>query len=515
MIRVLFADDDILALSRLRGIVNWEQEGFTVIGQAMTGRDCLQILKKQQVDLLFLDIDMPEKNGLDVCLALQELGQSPKVVILSNYDNFTFVRDSMRFGASDYLLKHQITPEVITEKLREIRSSLESEKQQHSQLSFLTAAAKQQYLKYLLQNTEGGPQDSSYLRALKEFNSRENILVLLQITNFEILIHFVIHMQREKFISSVTATAANILQSAGNGLVTPVGHGQFAVLFNYEDEVSKLEIQHKTALTIHLVISNLQRLYSVSCTWKSSQQFSDIFQLHDQYSLLACRMPEPAFFPQKDLPLQTEKEFMTALSMLDIAKTDQILAQIYGQFSAPSGSLPQKIIFQLIEIAVRFQEDQKLTPLSSTDSDIIKQARCPMQKDGVLHFLQGYFKEILSRCSNGQKGAYSSYVKKALLYIRTNYPMDISLSTAAEALNVSSAHLARKFKTETGDSFVSRLIAYRIEIAQQLMRTTDLSLSQIAQQTGFNGYNYFLRCYKQRTGKTAAADMAVLQEKAR
>ena len=64
MINILLADDDILTLNRLMGMTDWNLHGYEIIGQAHGGNECLKLLSKYQPDILILDIDMPDRNGI-------------------------------------------------------------------------------------------------------------------------------------------------------------------------------------------------------------------------------------------------------------------------------------------------------------------------------------------------------------------------------------------------------------------------------------------------------------------
>ena len=123
MIRILLADDDILALNRLSGLLGWNEYGYEIVGQALGGNDCLKLVKELSPDVLILDIDMPDRNGVEVTKELHRQQSRVKILILSNYDTFGFVRDAMRYGACDYLLKHQLTAPVLLEKLKEPMAS--------------------------------------------------------------------------------------------------------------------------------------------------------------------------------------------------------------------------------------------------------------------------------------------------------------------------------------------------------------------------------------------------------
>ena len=116
MVRILLADDDILALNRLANLIDWDANGYEIVGQALGGSDCLKLLETLRPDIVLLDVDMPDKNGVEVTQEIQRRQLPVKILILSNYDTFSFVRDTLHNGAYDYLLKHQLCPDILLPK---------------------------------------------------------------------------------------------------------------------------------------------------------------------------------------------------------------------------------------------------------------------------------------------------------------------------------------------------------------------------------------------------------------
>ena len=87
-------------------------------------------------------------------------------------------------------------------------------------------------------------------------------------------------------------------------------------------------------------------------------------------------------------------------------------------------------------------------------------------------------------------------LKNALRYIRKHYAEPISLAQIAEAAELSPNYLCRSFRTLTGKTPVEYLNYYRIEKACQLLRESDLSVTEIAFECGFNDLSYFIRIFR-------------------
>ncbi|MGQ0569420.1 MAG: ANTAR domain-containing response regulator [Armatimonadota bacterium] len=102
LIRVLIADDEALIRMGLRTMLT--EAGYQVVGEAGDGRRTLDLIRKLDPDLIFLDIKMPEPDGLAV--AQQVLGESMRpVVLLSAYGDREFVDRAKRLRIMAYLVK--------------------------------------------------------------------------------------------------------------------------------------------------------------------------------------------------------------------------------------------------------------------------------------------------------------------------------------------------------------------------------------------------------------------------
>lgn len=100
---------------------------------------------------------------------------------------------------------------------------------------------------------------------------------------------------------------------------------------------------------------------------------------------------------------------------------------------------------------------------------------------------------------------YSPIVRNTLNYISANYSQDISLSELADMNHISEEHLSRSFKKEMGSSISTHIGNIRIKKAAELLKSTNLSISEIAMYIGYSDNNYFVKVFKKRYGMTPSA----------
>ena len=110
--RVLVADDHGVVRHGLRVLLG-SQPGVQVCGEARTGREAIDYVKKEKPDLLILDLTMPEMNGLEAVQAIRKESSSTDVVILTMHFSEEVARELLRCGALGYVLKSDADTELL------------------------------------------------------------------------------------------------------------------------------------------------------------------------------------------------------------------------------------------------------------------------------------------------------------------------------------------------------------------------------------------------------------------
>lgn len=114
----------------------------------------------------------------------------------------------------------------------------------------------------------------------------------------------------------------------------------------------------------------------------------------------------------------------------------------------------------------------------------------------VLHYVE---QQCIAE-SSALAGPRNETVEQVCAYLSANYPKKFSLSEVAARFYLSPYYLSRLFKRVTGQSIVDYLNQRRIQAAQKLLETTDLSISSVAEQTGFASAAHFRRVFREEVG---------------
>ena len=118
MIRIAIVDDHAMVRAGLRQFFA-EQPDFTVVGEAATGREALDIVRRGGVDVIVLDISMPDQSGVDALAAIKARAPDLPVLILSGFPEAHYATTLLRQGAAGYLNK-DCDPEDIIKAIRTV-----------------------------------------------------------------------------------------------------------------------------------------------------------------------------------------------------------------------------------------------------------------------------------------------------------------------------------------------------------------------------------------------------------
>lgn len=118
MIRIAIVDDHAMVRAGLRQFFA-DQPDFAVVAEAVNGREALDIVRQGEVDVMVMDISMPDHSGVDALVAIKARAPDLPVLILSGFAEVHYATTLLRQGASGYLNK-DCDPEDIVQAIRTV-----------------------------------------------------------------------------------------------------------------------------------------------------------------------------------------------------------------------------------------------------------------------------------------------------------------------------------------------------------------------------------------------------------
>jgi DNA-binding NarL/FixJ family response regulator len=123
MIRVFIIDDHQMIIEGIHSLLQ-DESGIEWMGSAKSPDELMSFLRKKEPDILLMDINLPQKSGLDLCKEVKEKYPAIRIIGLSTSDQPSVIRKMRENGASGYLLKDASKKEII-EALQEVNSGKE------------------------------------------------------------------------------------------------------------------------------------------------------------------------------------------------------------------------------------------------------------------------------------------------------------------------------------------------------------------------------------------------------
>lgn len=112
MIKVVIADDHQMFIDGIKALLV-NEKSIQVVGEALNGKKVLDLLEQQQADIMLLDVNMPEMDGIEATRIIRQRFPSVKILMLTMYNNTEFIFGLMNAGASGYILKNTGKTELL------------------------------------------------------------------------------------------------------------------------------------------------------------------------------------------------------------------------------------------------------------------------------------------------------------------------------------------------------------------------------------------------------------------
>ncbi len=130
MYKMIIADDETGIHDLLKDAIEEFIDGFKVVGCFLNGREAIDYLTDNKVDVVLTDIKMPIVDGLALCKYIHENRPETKVIILSGYGEFEYAKEAIKYNVTDYLLK-AVDMKELSVSLKKIEKELNASRDMH------------------------------------------------------------------------------------------------------------------------------------------------------------------------------------------------------------------------------------------------------------------------------------------------------------------------------------------------------------------------------------------------
>lgn len=194
-IKVFITDDHYMVVEGIRSILQLEKN-IEWLGHAMTADSCMAFLHSQQPDVLLLDINLPDKSGIDLCKEIKAKYPDIQILGLSSFNQQSYIQKMMQNGASGYVLKNASIEEIVKaieaamngEIFLSYQASIAIDKNKNALTPVITRREKEVLMLIAKGLTNKEIADKLFISTTTVDTHRKNLLAKFQVKNTASLI---------------------------------------------------------------------------------------------------------------------------------------------------------------------------------------------------------------------------------------------------------------------------------------------------------------------------------------
>lgn len=489
--KILIVDDEFIMRQGLKFMVDWEAEGFQIVGEASNGKDGLELIEELHPHIVLCDVVMPVMDGIDFTKIVHAKYPEVRIIVLSGYDKFEYVKTTLMNGVNDYLLKPTLTPEELMDAVRKTANKIPGMEL-------------------------GSGESLSYTQRLTRFLSNQDKTISIE--TMRNLFHYTCYRVltiRIRHPHGKRSLLTNLLYQKVEEW-SKEEREYDVICFREEDQIVGIVFNYGIK----------QREQVVQEIWKLGESFafidSNVFgvfcdetmnlnEIKVCYESMIKRDIYQSFYRgqyifQKQVEKKETKgkrfdfygftnclnsgQYMQAITMLEEYIKQAIENQIEEYYLKNQVKTLCYSLLAGIEATEQVEQKRRemFQQIDATENE--------QEFETIASELMKQFKQLVEQKQTDE------LIQEILFYISENYEKELNLMEVAEVFGFNYSYLSTYFHTHKGEGFSEYLNQIRVEQACKLLEKREKSIADISELVGYREHSYFCRVFKKVTGKT-------------
>lgn len=527
MYKLILVDDEEEVRKGMLKKIKWEEHGFLVVGEAENGREALEIAEKVQPDVVVTDIKMPFMDGIVLSEELRKEYPSISILILTGFDEFAYAQKAIKLNVFEYVLKPVSSIEFI-EVLSKLKGYLDEEKAKRMDLIQL----REHYQKSLpvIQEKLLTTLLTKRVDNKKVFEIGRNVQLQGELFNVSVICI-------EKSASSCEESEFNLpedwelLKYAVYNIVEEtmnkhqlgkiiMNNDSIAIISCYNTEnLGEFKNRIHTYLeeVIHFVYKYLKQPLSIGlgrvCEALSEIHKSYIEALNaldyrailGKNKIIDINDVEPIYNERLELDQQIEHLIYKTIKVGTIKEMEELIDSLFVCIIKMKISTQDYQIYlvQILTTILKVAKDFQIEVEDITAKNPFAQLYGFKELYEIKEWLMNICTIIIESISVKRNDTCKSLIYEATEYVKNNYTnSELTIEQVCKHIHLTPNYFSTIFKKEMKISFVNYLTNVRMEIAKQMLKTTNLKVAEIAEKVGYSEPNYFSYCFKKAMSKS-------------
>jgi two-component system response regulator YesN len=516
MIKILVADDEVIVRVGIRSMIDWKRHGFEIVGEASDGEEALRLIEERAPDIVLTDIKMNGMDGISMLKQIKERGIDVKTIVLSCHNEFEYVKEAMKLGALDYVLKLSMQPEDLLNVMNNVKTQHLAEKAKKPILS--GSGLERENWKAAIRSSIFDEAASEQCAAQSGEDSTQYLPIVSRIYRLQTGAHEAgkkkgIYLSALNFIRDVVSENFDCdpFFHDEKELVCIVrfdsqpDEEQYAVLWR---SIARFQNLIETCLN-YMTVTGVAGKSSGMLGFRSGFERALVGARHGFYSVKSETIdPETVSYGvmmKEVFEYGQLKELFDKMRAYEIPAVEDCLTALFSQLEKERNVEPSEVIKTvkaIINILLMatwdsFSKDKEPGAMDLPSIGEIETAENLKQVSDLVFYMLNFMKNNKKQLT---QSSYHHDIQRLIGHIKAYPDERISLEQAAAFVNLSKNYFCSVFKLETGDTFNDYLTNLRIQSAQSLLKSTNLRVNEIAIRVGYDNINYFLTLFRKVTG---------------
>lgn len=506
--KALIVDDEYHVFQAVQILVEWGKYGVIELLYADNGVEALKIMEEKKPELVFTDMQMPEMSGEEFLKQLRDKGFTCQVIAISGYNDFRYMKALIQASGIDYILK----PINKSELIAAVERAINKRRQQSKEVQMIQQVkmADKEEAKRIIIN---------WLDNHKKYDGKvHDALNRLGAGNGYYRVAVVLLKNPEKITEDIFEGDWNDMEFCLDNIAKDVfEESEFCKVFVLDDYLRLIltqtpffdESRYETKLKRYGKL--LKGIMCIESFCAFSEKIVGEEEIPEQIKSLKKELLSKSIFRTKN--------FAKELSSSNIiVKEIKSLANIEYVLNLAVQNKDREAIGKIItDFCNDLKKKSNLTlyelQLYTTEINLVVKRMVSniKEQNGMLHLREislwifeldnweEHVKEsFYELCTNNNSNAKS--ITAVYAYIQEHYSENITMADLSELFCQSPQYLSKQFKNHYGTTIGDTLRNIRMEKAKKLLKYSQLLVSEIAHEVGFDDDNYFSKVFKNNLG---------------
>lgn len=517
MLTVLIVDDEEWIRYLIKKVVDWEKNGFKIVGEASNGFEALNLINQFSPDVVITDIKMQKMDGIEMMAEAKSSKPDIYFIMLSGYDSFEYAQKSLNLGAFAYLLKPLNESQLvdILERLKQQKSNINN----YENLKIVNLEyQRKSFLGNLIDGEIYSDDELSMIKDECSIILENRIFYILTINISE---HD--HAQEKTFPGELKEIVDGIAHETfikSNFEIYSIYRKDRVITIisvpNNDRDEQIYSIIYKGCLNIiekYKDISNIPITiaYEGSCSdirhissfYVRTQRLLDYRLVLGENRVIVCTDIE-SIRKYSFLSHQMEFDLIHAIEVGNKENVTKLITKLFKDIKAVESTDPisikksyYKILYGIFDVG--YNSGINMQMLIGNEFEIYDQFDRMSSIDSIEKVLLHIAAKISDALYERKINKINPIVKSQE-FILKHYSEDISLEKISESVYMSSYYLSSLFKKETGQNLSDFIKEVRINAACRLLHESKLKIFEVGENVGYKDPKYFCRIFKKVVG---------------